>query len=113
MTNDVEGMRWDNDCRAAEPQTPKGSRELLEQVEVLSAPEGLTEVHIPPSCLWDCVDCFGESRVDASRRRISWPAFGTHQRPVFRKFCVIGSIRNMRVMQGRIGKRHQQVCQRR
>lgn len=43
-----------------------GSGNLLELVEIVTDPEGATEVHIPPPCLWDCVDCFGENRLEAS-----------------------------------------------
>ena len=43
-----------------------GSGKLLERVEIIAAPEGATDVRIPPPCLWDCVDCFGENRLEAS-----------------------------------------------
>lgn len=52
--------------QAVQEQASVGGRILLELVEVIADPEGSTEVHIPPPCLWDCVDCFGENRLEAS-----------------------------------------------
>ena len=60
-----------------EPQSPMdghavlervsfGGGKLLEQVDIVADPDGATEVRIPPPCLWDCVDCFGENRLEAS-----------------------------------------------
>ena len=43
-----------------------GSGKLLELVEIIADPEGTAEVRIPPPCLWDCVDCFGENRLEAT-----------------------------------------------
>ena len=40
--------------------------ELLNRVQVIPAADGLTELHIPPSCFWDCVDCLGDNRLEAS-----------------------------------------------
>jgi hypothetical protein len=39
---------------------------LLDHVQVVSEVDGSAKVHIPPCCFWDCVECFGENRMDAS-----------------------------------------------
>jgi hypothetical protein len=55
--------RWqrDNGDPATHPAGP-----LLARIEVIPDPDGFTELHIPPPCFWDCVDCLGVNRLEAS-----------------------------------------------
>ena len=55
--------RWQRNN--GEPATHLAGQ-LLERVEVIPDRDGLTELHIPPPCFWDCVDCLGENRLEAS-----------------------------------------------
>jgi len=58
--------RWHQDHEDQATQLSNLTGQLLEQVEVIPDPDGFTELHIPPPCFWDCVDCLGENRLDAS-----------------------------------------------